>query len=112
MENIWKKVRPIIQWALVVFLVLSAVVGWGRSSTIYLVLAAIILLPIPKFEEVLEKIKLKFFVRIIIALVLFTIAAHIDGDERALERIKANKTSSISVEMKYSKADDTYDFMV
>ena len=98
MKDIWKKVRPIIQWALVVFLILSAIVDWGKSTMIYFILAAIILLPIPKFEEALEKIKLKFFIRLIIAFALFTIVAIKNGDERDLERIRANKANSVSSE--------------
>ncbi len=110
MKEVWKKIRPIIQWILVAFFVLFLIGNWPHPTVICYIIAAILFLPIPKYEEILAKFKINFVVKLIIALVLIIIAAIKTGDERALAEIKArqeNKTTTSSENKNDSKTDET-----
>ena len=76
------KVKIIVQWVLVALFALCAL-GWCPSLSSFLfLLGAVVLLPIKKFEEIFEKFKLKYAVRIVIAVILL-IAGFVVAPEKA-----------------------------
>ena len=93
-----KKIRPIIQWALVLICFLAAI-GWMPTLTsALLMLAAVVMLPIKPVEEFCEKIRLKFAVRVVIALILFIVAFSVSPDKppATVEKEAREKNASSS----------------
>ncbi|MBP5331084.1 MAG: hypothetical protein J6Y89_04465 [Lachnospiraceae bacterium] len=104
-------VKKIIKWVLVALFVLLAI-GWMPSlSSVFYLLAAVVLLPIPKFEEVLEKVKLKYPIRIVVAVICFVIAFAVSPEKAPATAAKeaAQKQSESNSKNDYKKDDDKKD---
>ncbi len=103
------KVKLIVQWVLVALFALCAIAWCPSLASIFFLLAAIIVLPVKVIEDALEKIKLKFAVRIVIAVVLLVIGIVTTPEEppaTAYKKAAENKSSSEEKNNKDDKKDN------
>lgn len=105
------KGKMIFQWVLVAICAFSAF-AWAPSfASVLFLLAAVIVLPIRKFEEVLEKIKLKFSIRIVIAVVIYVIGAVVamngENQKRQMENISSSSENKGTKDDKKDNGSDS-----
>lgn len=100
------KAKMIIQWVLTALFAIAALLWLPSLSSIFLLLGAIILLPIKPLEHLWEKYKLKLLIRIVIAVFLLVIGFAVtpDDDPPAAEKDRTQTDPSSS-----DKNDDKND---
>ena len=89
------KVKPIVQWVLVALLAILVFTNGFSISSLLFLLGIVVLLPIKKSEEILEKFNLTFVTRIFIAVICLVIGMGITpGHSENAEKENVQNASS------------------